>query len=97
VRTAYDGPTGIALAREFAPDVVLLDLGMPGMSGYDVARALRAQGSRQTIVAVTGWGDTAAKRQAREAGFDHHLVKPVDEADLIGLLGDVAKSRLPAV
>jgi len=97
VRTAYDGPAGIALAREFAPDVVLLDLGMPGMSGYDVARALRAQGSRQTIVAVTGWGDTAAKRQAREAGFDHHLVKPVDEADLIGLLGDVAKSRLPAV
>jgi len=97
VRTAYDGPTGIALAREFAPDVVLLDLGMPGMSGYDVARALRAQASRQTIVAVTGWGDTAAKRQAQEAGFDHHLVKPVDEADLISLLGDVAKSRLPAV
>jgi len=97
VRTAYDGPAGIALAREFAPDVVLLDLGMPGMSGYDVARALRAQASRQTIVAVTGWGDTAAKRQAQEAGFDHHLVKPVDEADLISLLGDVAKSRLPAV
>jgi CheY-like chemotaxis protein len=93
VRTAYDGPAGIAMAQEFSPEVVLLDIGMPVMNGYDVARALRLGHTRYTIVAVTGWGHDAAKRQAREAGFDHHLVKPVAESALIELLAQVAAER----
>jgi len=92
-RVAYDGPTGIAVAQEFAPDVVMLDIGMPAMNGYDLARALRSLQPRLVIVAVTGWGHDAAKRQAREAGFDHHLVKPVQESTLIELLTNVARDR----
>jgi CheY-like chemotaxis protein len=72
---------------------VMLDIGMPGMSGYEVARALRADATGHVLVAVTGWGDEAAKRQAREAGFDHHLVKPVNESVLIELLAGVSKNR----
>jgi len=88
-RAAYGGPAGIAMAQEFSPDVVLLDLGMPVMSGYDVARALRASHPGMVLVAVTGWGDEAAKNKSRESGFDHHLVKPVAESALIDLLGTV--------
>jgi CheY-like chemotaxis protein len=93
VRAVYDGPSGIAMAQEFTPDVVMLDIGMPVMSGYDVARALRASSSRHVIVAVTGWGHEAAKRQSREAGFDHHLVKPVSEAQLTEVLGSITRTR----
>lgn len=92
-RAAYDGPSGIAQAQEFNPDVVLLDLGMPVMSGYDVARALRASAPRLALVAVTGWGDEVAQRKVREAGFDHHLVKPVSEAALIAQLESIAGDR----
>ena len=93
VRAAYDGPSGIVVAQEFDPDVVMLDIGMPGMSGYEVARALRGESSSHVLVAVTGWGDEAAKRLAREAGFDHHLVKPVHESVLIDLLASISKNR----
>jgi len=93
VRAVYDGPSGIAMAQEFMPEVVMLDIGMPVMSGYDVARALRASSSRFVIVAVTGWGHEAAKRQSREAGFDHHLVKPVSEAQLAGVLASITRAR----
>jgi len=93
VRTAYDGPSGIAAAQEFSPDVVLLDLGMPVMSGYEVARTLRASASRPVLVAVTGWGDEAAKRKTRESGFDHHLIKPLAESTLMELLELAAKGR----
>jgi PAS domain S-box-containing protein len=93
VRAVYDGPSGIAMAQEFNPQVVMLDIGMPVMSGYDVARALRASSSRYVIVAVTGWGHEAAKRQSREAGFDHHLVKPVSEAQLAEVLGTITHAR----
>jgi PAS domain S-box-containing protein len=92
VRTVYDGPSAIAMAQEFQPQVALLDIGMPVMNGYDVARALRAEPRPLTIVAVTGWGHEAAKRQARAAGFDHHLVKPVSESALIALLAQVARA-----
>jgi PAS domain S-box-containing protein len=95
VRATYDGPSGIAMAQEFQPDAVLLDIGMPVMSGYDVARALRASSGRYVIVAVTGWGHEAAKRQAREAGFDHHLVKPVSEAELTSVLARIARATQP--
>jgi CheY-like chemotaxis protein len=94
VRAVYEGPSGIAMAQEFTPEVVMLDIGMPVMSGYDVARALRASSSRYVIVAVTGWGHEAAKRQSREAGFDHHLVKPVNEEQLAEVLASIARTRV---
>jgi PAS domain S-box-containing protein len=79
-RVVHDGPSALAMARAFRPDVVLLDIGMPGMDGYEVARRLSAlhAGPRPRIVAVTGWGQESDRAQASEAGFDMHLVKPVD-------------------
>ncbi|HEV2844774.1 MAG TPA: PAS domain S-box protein, partial [Thermoanaerobaculia bacterium] len=80
VRSAHDGPAALAAAAELQPEIVLLDLGLPGMSGFEVAPELRAlPGLRDvTIVAVTGYGQDEDRRKTREAGFDHHLVKPVD-------------------
>jgi signal transduction histidine kinase len=78
-RTANDGPAGIAAASEFAPDVILLDIGMPEMDGYEVCRRIRgAQTSKPFIVAITGWGQERDKARAAEAGFDAHLTKPAD-------------------
>jgi CheY-like chemotaxis protein len=87
-RIAHDGPRALAIAKEYRPDVVLLDLGMPGMSGYVVARLLRAQTGLEgmTLIAVTGHGRDEDRRQALEAGFDHHLLKPVDPAHMRALL-----------
>jgi PAS domain S-box-containing protein len=78
-RSAYDGPRALALATEFRPEIVLLDIGLPGMDGYEVARQMRALpgGERALIVAVTGYGRSSDRLQSQEAGFDHHLVKPV--------------------
>jgi PAS domain S-box-containing protein len=79
-RVVHDGPSALAMADAFRPDVVLLDIGMPGMDGYEVARRLSAlqEGRRPRIVAVTGWSQESDRHQASEAGFDMHLVKPVD-------------------
>jgi two-component system CheB/CheR fusion protein len=80
VAVAYDGPSALAMAPAFGPAVVLLDLGMPGLDGYEVCRRLRRMpelaGAR--VVAVTGWGQEADRRRSADAGFDHHLVKPAD-------------------
>jgi len=82
-RVAFDGPTALQIAEQFQPDLVLLDIGMPGMSGYDVARRLRSRtGTHPKIVAVTGWGADEDRARSQEAGFDRHLVKPVDESAL---------------
>ena len=80
VQTAATGVEGLAAAREFCPHVVLCDIAMPGMSGYDVARALRQEPSLGTIylIAVTGYGRVEDQQQALAAGFDLHLTKPVD-------------------
>lgn len=80
VRSAQDGPAALAAAAELQPEIVLLDLGLPGMSGLEVAPRLRAlPGLRDVkIVAVTGYGQEEDRRRTREAGFDHHLTKPVD-------------------
>lgn len=88
VQTSNDGPNAIECCREFRPDVVLLDIGMPGMNGYEVARKLRQEpcGSDIKLIALTGWGSDDDKRQTKEAGFDHHLVKPVQLADLEKIL-----------
>jgi signal transduction histidine kinase/DNA-binding response OmpR family regulator len=88
VRTAHDGLEAVGVAEAFRPDVVLLDIGLPKMNGYDVARKVRQQpwGQGMVLIALTGWGQEADRRRAREAGFDHHLVKPVDPATLTQLL-----------
>ncbi len=80
VETAHDGPEAIARAEALRPDVILLDLGLPGMSGYDVCRSIRQTpwGKNIRIVALTGWGQEQDRQSTREAGFDAHLVKPAD-------------------
>jgi PAS domain S-box-containing protein len=79
-RTVHQGDLVLDVATQFAPQVVLLDIGLPGMSGYDVARQLRGlpQFSRTSLIAITGWGSDKDRRQSQEAGFDDHLTKPVD-------------------
>jgi PAS domain S-box-containing protein len=84
---AYDGLSALAKARANPPDVVLCDIGLPGMSGYDVARALRAAGHRMSLFAVTGYAQPDDVKRAVEAGFDGHVAKPVDVAQLERLLG----------
>ncbi|HVL15219.1 MAG TPA: PAS domain-containing protein [Gemmata sp.] len=93
VTVAFAGPEGVARAREFAPDAVVCDLGLPGMSGYDVARALRADPATAGVilVAVSGYAQEEDRRRAREAGFDSLLAKPADTEELIRLFS------LPAV
>ncbi len=80
VRVAADGGTGVDLAEAFRPDVGFIDIGLPGIDGYEVARRLRAHAplQRTTLVALTGYGQPADEQSAREAGFDHHFTKPVD-------------------
>ena len=88
VRTAHDGLAGVAAAAEFRPDVVVMDLGMPRLNGYEAARRIRREpwGASILLVAQTGWGTTEDRRKTHDAGFDHHLVKPVDPAMLLKLL-----------
>jgi CheY-like chemotaxis protein len=92
VCVAYDGQCAITAAKIFKPDVVLLDIGMPQMSGYEVARALRADASaaNSTLVAVTGWGQEADRERAKEAGFSYHFVKPISEEALRLVLTEVS-------
>ena len=88
VRTAHDGASALQAAAQWRPEVVLLDIGLPGMSGYDVARSLRTQrpAGDLMLVAVTGWGTQEDQRRSAEAGFDHHLTKPVEAAALEAVL-----------
>ena len=87
VRVAYDGAAALELGQKFRPRVAVLDIGMPGTDGYEVARSFRRKlGSEVKLVALTGWGQEADRRRAMEAGFDHHLTKPVDPGALNDLL-----------
>lgn len=88
VQVTYDGPHALAMAKNFLPDAILLDIGLPGMSGYDLCRKLRREPSLKSavVIAQTGWGDREHRRLSKEAGFDFHLVKPVRLEDLQGLL-----------
>jgi DNA-binding response OmpR family regulator len=91
-RTAYDGLEAVQAAATFRPEVVLLDIGLPRMNGYEVARHVRQQrwGAGMALIALTGWGQDEDKRRALEAGFDHHLTKPVDAAALEELLARIS-------
>ena len=88
VRTAEDGMQALETAANFRPDIALLDIGMPKLNGYEVARQLRQQpwGREVLLIAVTGWGGADHRQQTAQAGFDHHLTKPVDPAALTRLL-----------
>jgi PAS domain S-box-containing protein len=95
VFTAYDGESALAAAHGFRPDVVLLDIGMPHMSGYEVAQSLREIGAEQpaVLVAITGWGQDADRERATAAGFRYHFVKPIGEAVLRTILEEIAVAR----
>lgn len=86
--TAYDGAQAVHVAEEFRPDIVLMDLGMPHMDGYEAARRIRESSWGQTmvLVALSGWGQEDDRRKAREAGFNHHFTKPVDIDVVLSLL-----------
>jgi CheY-like chemotaxis protein/two-component sensor histidine kinase len=88
VRVAYDGASALAIAPEYRPEIAFLDIGMPGMDGHELARRLREDpaASGLMLVAVTGWGTPEDRRRTADAGFDHHLVKPVDLEALARLL-----------
>jgi CheY-like chemotaxis protein len=88
VRVVYDGRAALAMAENFLPSSVLLDIGMPGMDGYEVARRLRQDErfANMRIIALTGWGQDSDRRQTRNRGFTHHLTKPVSLEDLHQIL-----------
>ena len=92
VRVAHSGPAGLAAAMEFQPDVVLLDIGLPELDGWDVAQRMRQQPSlRDTVlVAITGYGQGTDRLLSQKAGFDHHFVKPVDFGKLRQVLAAAA-------
>jgi CheY-like chemotaxis protein len=91
-RAAYDGKSGLKLVDELSPDVVFVDIGMPNINGYEVARTLRRFPGHQSLrlVAVTGWGQLQDKQRAIDAGFDEHLTKPITPEDIERVLSDLA-------
>ena len=98
VVAAYDGRGAIAAARRHRPDLILLDIGMPDMNGYDVARQLRAEPELDatTLIALTGYGSEDDRRRSRAAGFDGHLVKPIDFDELERLLAVFGRGEATA-
>jgi CheY-like chemotaxis protein len=93
-KTAHDGVEAVEAAASFRPDVVLLDIGLPQLNGYDAARKIRAQpwGTSMVLVALTGWGQEEDRRKSHEAGFNAHMVKPVDYDALMQLLAETTVS-----
>ncbi len=96
VRTAHDGEEALAAAEDFRPDVAFLDIGLPRMNGHEVAERIRRQpwGKDMTLIALTGWGQDSDRLRSKEAGFDRHLVKPVDPTVLLELLGSNTREDL---
>lgn len=89
VETAGDGPSALRAVQAFKPEVIVMDIGIPGMSGYEIARAIRQQpgGEKIVLIALTGWGSEEDRRKSKDAGFDHHMLKPPDIEELERLLG----------
>jgi DNA-binding response OmpR family regulator len=94
VQTARDGPSALAACRQQLPDIILLDIGLPGMSGYDVAKQLRNEfgAATPTLIAITGYGRREDHKQSAISGIDVHLVKPFDWAELNSILGALERS-----
>ena len=92
VRTVHDGAAAVKAANEFQPHIALLDIGMPTLNGYEVCRRLRSGSGNadMTVIAITGWSQPMDHQLSREAGFDHHLVKPVDPVALVALIKEVS-------
>lgn len=97
VLVAHDGEGALRLAETYRPHAILLDLGLPRVDGYEVTRRLRAESwaVRTTIVAISGWGQDADLQRSRQAGCDHHLVKPAEPQALKTLLDDLSRSLSP--
>jgi len=98
VHKVHDGEAAVEAAAAFDPELVLLDIGMPRVNGYDACRRIRSQagGAARTLVAVTGWGQPQDQLRAREAGFDRHLVKPLDMEQLMQLISTRLEGSAPA-
>lgn len=98
VQIAADGRQAIAMAEQFRPNVILMDIGMPHIDGYEATRQIRRQtwGSEAVIVALTGWGQEEDRRRSQEAGFDGHLTKPAEPAELQQILANPTRMREPA-
>jgi len=91
-QVAHNGEAGLVGVREFRPDIVILDIGMPGLDGYETCRRIREEfGSSLVVVALTGWGQERDKHRAIQAGFDVHLTKPADPMLLEGLLATAGR------
>ncbi len=97
VRTELDGAQAVETARAFQPQVVLLDLGMPRLNGYEAARRIRALpgGDEVVLIAQTGWSQPEDRRRSQEAGFDHHVVKPIPSGSLEKLLAPRRPDAVP--
>jgi CheY-like chemotaxis protein len=95
VYIAHDGQSALDSAEQYRPDVVLLDIGLPVLNGHDVCRRIRQQpwGQAMVLIALTGWGQDEDRRRSQEAGFDGHLVKPVDQTRLLALLASLTEPR----
>ena len=95
-RTAYDGQEGVELAEEFRPEVVLFDIGMPKLNGYEACRLIRKQpwGRKVIVIAVTGWGQGDDRQRSHDAGFDHHMVKPVNPQALMKMLAGLQVEKV---
>ena len=95
VRVASDGPQGLRIAQAFRPHAVLLDIGLPGMSGFEVASRLRQDPACRNalLIALTGYGEAESRTRSAEAGFDVHMVKPADVDRLLALLADPQAAR----
>jgi CheY-like chemotaxis protein len=94
-KSVFDGLAAVEAAGEFLPEIILLDIGLPKLNGYDACRAIREQpwSEGMYIIALTGWGQDEDRRRSAEAGFDHHLVKPVEMAILQKLFAEMHGSR----
>jgi CheY-like chemotaxis protein len=95
--TALDGEAAIIAARSYRPDTMLLDIGMPGMNGYEACRAIRSEpwGREIQIIALTGWGQAEDRERTRDAGFDLHVVKPAEPGTLAEILAKPAAASFP--
>ena len=93
--TAYDGDEAVSAAEKFRPDVILLDIGLPKLNGHEACRRIRRSeaGKKMVIIAQTGWGQEDDRARTHEAGFDHHLVKPVNPKELEGMLKEISEKR----